>query len=236
MDGKAVLPYRAKAGRAAGCLETQGDSSHLLRGVLRVVSGPELDNRAQRNGNESVRRPPDVRDPLGEMVPTWRGLWRQRRRWSRGLGRTVREQFAGAVRSGATHVPVCLLTMLGIGWLWASLAIGAIRLAVAGIAVARGQHVSAPGVYSHLLVYAGICFGFFFFQVVVATLLDRSRWRLYPKLFLVAPLYPLYFWAVSLTTFVAGFPQGFFRRDRGQWRRTVRSAEIATDTAPPALR
>ncbi len=173
---------------------------------------------------------------LAEMVPTWRGLWRQRRRWSRGLGRTVREQFTGALQAGATHVPVCLLTILGVGWLWASLATGALRLGAAALAVAHGEHAALAILLNHLLIYASICFVFFLVQLLIATLLDHARWRLYPLLFLVAPLYPLYFWAVSLTTFVVGFPEGLLRRDRGRWQRTLRSVELATDTAPGALR
>ena len=166
-----------------------------------------------------------------EMVPTWRGLWRQRRRWSRGLGHTVREQFTGALRSGATHLPVCLLTLLGAGWLWAMLAIDALRLGWVAVAVVTGKSISRPELPSHLFVYIGICFGFFFCQLGIATLLDRARWRLYPKLFLVAPLYPLYFWAISLSTFIVGFPRGFLRHDRGRWRRTQRAEELTTDAA-----
>ena len=69
-------------------------------------------------------------------------------------------------------------------------------------------------------------------QLVIATLLDRARWTTYPKLFLLAPFYTLYFWAISLSTFVVGFPEGFFRYDRGQWRRTVRTEEILTGAHP----
>lgn len=162
---------------------------------------------------------------LVEMVPTWRGLWRQRRRWSRGLGHTMREQFSGALRPGATHLPICLLTLLGIGWLWATLAIGALRI----FKVVTGQFVARPEILIHLMFYFAICFGFFLCQVLIATLLDRARWRLYPWLFLVAPLYPLYFWVISLSTFVVGFPQGLLRRDGGRWRRTQRSSEFRSD-------
>ncbi len=173
---------------------------------------------------------------LVEMVPTWSGLWRQRRRWSRGLGRAMRDHLGGITREGATHVPVALLTLLGAAWLWISIGTGALRLAWTAWLVAHGENVAHPAVLARVLVYAGICFGFFVFQVLVSTLLDRARWRLYPRLFLLSPLYPLYFWAVSLTTFVVGFPQGLLRRDRGRWRRTLRSSELATDTAPGELR
>lgn len=170
-----------------------------------------------------------------EMVPTWRGLWRQRRRWSRGLGRAMREHLGGALRAGATHLPVALITVLGAGWLWASIGVGLLRLGATLLRVVHGESIMHSAVWAHALVYAGICFGFFVFQLLVATMLDRSRWRIYPKLFVLAPLYPIYFWAISLTTFVVGFPQGLLRRDSGRWRRTLREAEQAAHVEPVDL-
>ncbi len=172
---------------------------------------------------------------LVEMVPSWRGLWRQRRRWSRGLGRAVRDHWDGTLRGGATHVPVVLVSLLGASWLWASLTVGIIRLIRGLVHLAHGQAALEPALLTRALVYSGICFGFFFLQVLIATLLDRTRWRLYPKLFVLAPLYPIYFFAISLTTFIVGFPQGLLRRDRGRWRRTVRTSELATQTTPTEL-
>ncbi|MDQ6764696.1 MAG: glycosyltransferase [Verrucomicrobiota bacterium] len=165
---------------------------------------------------------------LVEMVPTWSALWRQRRRWSRGLGRAVREHFGGVLQQRATHLPVALITLLGAGWLWASLLTGVVRAASVATRLGRGEAVANSAIWSRAFVYVGICFAFFLLQMLIATLLDRSRWWLYPKLFVLAPLYTIYFWGISLTTFVVGFPQGFFKRDRGQWRRTMRNSELAT--------
>lgn len=170
-----------------------------------------------------------------EMVPTWRALWRQRRRWSRGLGHAVRDHFPQALRRGATHIPVALMTFLGASWLWASLLVGCIRLYGVVRHALRGHEIVHAAVWSRVLVYFGICFGFFLLQLIIATLLDRARWSTYPKLFLLAPFYTVYFWLISLTSFVVGFPQGFFRYDQGQWRRTLRSSELATG-APVELR
>ncbi|MGZ5503686.1 MAG: glycosyltransferase [Chthoniobacterales bacterium] len=167
-----------------------------------------------------------------EMVPTWPALWRQRRRWSRGLGHAVRDHFPQALRRRATHVPVALMTFLGASWLWTSLLFGCIRIAKLVRHAVRGQEIMHSATWSRVWVYFGICLGFFLLQLVIATLLDRARWRTYPKLFLLAPFYTVYFWAISLTSFVVGFPEGFFRYDRGQWRRTVRTAEILTGAHP----
>jgi biofilm PGA synthesis N-glycosyltransferase PgaC len=171
-----------------------------------------------------------------EMAPSWRGLWRQRRRWSRGLGRAVRDHLGGVLREEATHVPVTLITLLGAGWLWASMLAGALRIGATLAHVLQGRPIEHSAKWTHALVYVALCFCFFLFQLLVATLLDRSRWRLYPKLFLLAPIYPVYFWAISLSTFIVGFPQGLLRRDHGKWRRTVRADEIAAHTEPHELR
>ncbi len=171
-----------------------------------------------------------------EMVPTWRGLWRQRRRWSRGLGRTVSEHIGGVTNPGAAHVPVAFLSLLGATWLWTSLTLGIIRVVDLAYQLTRGAPLVSGPVVSRMVVYAGIGFGFFFVQLLIASFLDRGPWRRYPGLLMLAPLYPLYFWAISLTTFVVGFPNGLLRRDRGRWRRTLRSIELATHTAPGELR
>jgi biofilm PGA synthesis N-glycosyltransferase PgaC len=165
-----------------------------------------------------------------EMVPTWTALWRQRRRWSRGLGHAVRDYLPSSLRKGATHLPVALMTFLGASWLWASIGVGLVRLSLTIKHVVRGVNVAHPAVWNRALVYVGICFAFFLLQLVIATVLDRARWSTYPKLFLLAPFYTIYFWAISLTTFVVGFPQGFLRYDSGTWRRTVRSSELISGT------
>ncbi|MDQ6938899.1 MAG: glycosyltransferase [Verrucomicrobiota bacterium] len=163
-----------------------------------------------------------------EMVPTWSALWRQRRRWSRGLGHAVRDHFPDALGKGATHLPVALMTLLGAGWLWASIAVGFVRVGIITKHFLHGEPLTHSALVSRMLVYFGICFGFFLLQLVIATSLDRARWKVYPKLFLLSPFYTIYFWMISLSTFVVGFPEGFLRRDRGQWKRTVRSSEILT--------
>ena len=60
--------------------------------------------------------------------------------------------------------------------------------------ISRGENVANATIWSRAFVYVGICFGFFLLQLLIATLLDRSRWRLYPKLFCLDPLYTIYFW------------------------------------------
>ncbi|MDQ6861041.1 MAG: glycosyltransferase, partial [Verrucomicrobiota bacterium] len=88
-----------------------------------------------------------------EMVPTWRALWRQRRRWSRGLGHAVRDHFPEALRRGATHIPVALMTFLGASWLWASLLVGCIRLGAIVRHATQGHDIAHAAVWNRALVY-----------------------------------------------------------------------------------
>ena len=81
------------------------------------------------------------------------------------------------------------MTFLGASWLWASLLVGCIRLAAIARNAAQVTTSCTRRFGSRAFVYFGICFGFFFMQLVIATLLDRARWRTYPKLFLLAPFY-----------------------------------------------
>ncbi|MDQ6861934.1 MAG: hypothetical protein M3032_12360 [Verrucomicrobiota bacterium] len=69
----------------------------------------------------------------------------------------------------------------------------------------HGHDVVHAALWNRALVYFGICLSFFFLQLVIATLLDRARWKTYPKLFLLAPFSIIYFWVISLTSFVVGF-------------------------------
>jgi hypothetical protein len=147
----------------------------------------------------------------------------------------VRDHWRGTLQAGATHVPVALVSLLGAAWLWASMSVGVIRVARTVVRTYIGHTPFHPALGVRALVYSGICLGFFIIQVLIATLLDRARWKLYPKLFLLAPLYPIYFFFISLTTFIVGFPQGLLRRDRGKWRRTIRDTELMTQTAPTEL-
>jgi hypothetical protein len=73
-----------------------------------------------------------------------------------------------------------------------------------------------------LMLYLGV----FALQIVSAMMADGLRWRRYPVLLLMVPIYPLYFWCLLFTGYFAGFVKGFLRRDSGRWRRTIRAVEI----------
>lgn len=172
-----------------------------------------------------------------EMVPSWSALWRQRRRWSRGLGHTIRDHFGPSFFGRlATHLPVVLMVALTGLWMWSSLAVGVVRSWTFVRDFVGGKTVFLDALAQQSFVYLGICVGFFLIQLLIAEVLDRRPGRDFLRILLVAPLYPFYFAAISLTTYVIGFPQGFLHLDRGRWRRTVRLQEVQNATELPDSR
>lgn len=161
-----------------------------------------------------------------EMVPTLAALWRQRRRWSMGLGRALRDHFLKACTPQACHLPIATvalfntlwisLTLLALGWL----AAGALSApgAAAGLSMPGGDHMVA--MLASMAVFAG--------QFACAVAIDRRPWRTYLALVFLVPFYPVYFWGLLFSSFLAGFPVGLLRRDSGTWARTLRIRETAS--------
>lgn len=156
-----------------------------------------------------------------EMVPTLAGLWRQRRRWSMGMGRTVRDHMLSALRPGARQLPVAILSSLNILWVMLTLS-AAVDIAANGLdSRAATLAGSTENLFTYLLA-SSLVFGI---QFACAAAIHGRPLKSYLVLILVAPLYPLYFWGILYSSFLAGFPRGFFRRDMGRWRRTQRLAD-----------
>lgn len=63
-----------------------------------------------------------------EMALRWSSLWRQRRRWSSGMARTLRQHFHGVFHAGARHAAVSFLAVLGCLWIVSSLGPGSFHL------------------------------------------------------------------------------------------------------------
>lgn len=167
-----------------------------------------------------------------EMVPTLSGLWRQRRRWSMGLGRTMRDHLLKSCGSSASQLPVAMislfntawiaLTFLGAGWIAADTLFGTGEAAGDVWAIARENS-------AYLLLSLPV----FGSQFAIAAAIDRRSLKTYAVLIVLAPLYPFYFWGILFTSFLAGFPVGLMRRDGGMWKRTLRTHEaISTGVSP----
>jgi len=157
------------------------------------------------------------------MAATWKSLWLQRRRWSSGLGRALRDQAGGVFRHSSRHVPVAFMAFLSSLWIWlclATLSAGAF-ISWKGTSFEWGDGSLLVRIvewqFKHCSLYALI----FVFQIAVAILVDRGTWKRYPLLILFSPLYPVYFWLILVTSFLAGFPRGMMRRDGGRWEPTA---------------
>jgi poly-beta-1,6-N-acetyl-D-glucosamine synthase len=156
-----------------------------------------------------------------EMAPTVPALWRQRRRWSAGLGRALRDHGLASLLSGARHLPIMVLTLTSLAWMATMLALAGVLLLDAFGAPSLGPQIDAGNAAS--IAIAGLTA--FYAQLVAAMAIDGRNISRHWRSMLIAPLYPAYFWLLLLTSFLAGFPKGFLRRDKGNWKRTQRRIE-----------
>jgi poly-beta-1,6-N-acetyl-D-glucosamine synthase len=156
-----------------------------------------------------------------EMAPNLAALWRQRRRWSAGLGRALRDHGAASLFGGARHLPIIVLTLSSLAWSTAILFL-VIRAMISWQGATAGGEAIDLGEIGGL-VAAGVAA--FYVQLATALAVDGGRLGGHWRSVLLAPLYPIYFWGLLMSSFLAGFPKGFLRRDNGRWSRTVRRIE-----------
>jgi poly-beta-1,6-N-acetyl-D-glucosamine synthase len=156
-----------------------------------------------------------------EMAPSVPALWRQRRRWSAGLGRALRDYGAASLFDGGRHLPILVMTLASLTWIVAMLTWSAQAALSLGSDVTPGTGLGGEALLSIALTGAVA----FYVQLATALAVDGGRMRGHLRSILIAPLYPLYFWAVLISSFMAGFPKGFLRLDSGNWKRTVRRVE-----------
>ena len=128
-----------------------------------------------------------------------------------------------AITNGVWHLPIVVLTFLGLTWLVSMLAFLAIcfrscsglrGLRLGGTPTDTGNSHSG---WSCCLLWATrdrLCGRR---QKSTHTLAQCSPWRLFTR---------LYFWGILLTSFLAGFPKGVLRLDGGNWQRTLRRIDI----------
>jgi cellulose synthase/poly-beta-1,6-N-acetylglucosamine synthase-like glycosyltransferase len=156
-----------------------------------------------------------------EMAPTVKALWRQRRRWSAGLGRALRDHGVKSFVSSARHLPILVVTLSSLAWMTSVLGLVVLfvlnQLTLSSPVLDVGQDRIA------LLFVAGLLA--FYAQLVTALAVDGCGFGVHWRSVLLAPFYPAYFWVILLTSFLAGFPKGFLRHDKGNWQRTQRRLE-----------
>lgn len=156
-----------------------------------------------------------------EMAPNVGALWRQRRRWSSGLGRALRDHGINAITNGAQHLPIIILTLAGLTWLTSVLAF----LVIAAPAALTSSETHVWFTPQSIATIFAMGLAAFYAQLATAMIVDGRNPVTHWRSALLAPLYPLYFWGILLTSFLAGFPKGLLRHGDGNWQRTVRRIE-----------
>ena len=135
-----------------------------------------------------------------------RGLWRQRRRWSMGLGQVLRRHGREAFTWKARRLwPVVIESYLSILWAYAFV----LFTVLWAVSYAAGY---PPIGASPIPNYWGMLIGTMcLFQLLVGVLLDKRYDRRLPWYYIVAVLYPLIYWMLmALVTFVST-PGGILR-------------------------
>lgn len=146
-----------------------------------------------------------------QAPPNYISLFRQRRRWAQGMIEVLRRH--GNVMRSANPALIPLFAQAALGLAWAALIIPTLlwMLLTGSPAFMTGGALAAT------------C-ALFFAQAFTACVLDSHYRKETMTLLLLAPLYPLYFWGVTMPSLAAGAVRGLRSRDAGRWNRTDRVA------------
>jgi biofilm PGA synthesis N-glycosyltransferase PgaC len=163
-----------------------------------------------------------------EMVPTWKGLLKQRIRWCSGLAGTLRSHWLSALSFGATNMPVACITLATTIWIFLTTIIVFAFLcyffaSFLNIYLAWLWPLLAP--LANINNYWAIPMGFFL-QFFVGSLINQTPLQRFLLLALLAPFYFVYFWIILFPAWVYGFPRGILHLDKGKWSRSIRESDI----------
>jgi poly-beta-1,6-N-acetyl-D-glucosamine synthase len=143
---------------------------------------------------------------IGMQVPAnLRSLWAQRRRWARGLGEVQHEYLGRVLRWRQRGMwPVLLEGLVSLLWVlvWAlALLFAAIRLFVPGWDTISGVAIASS------IAIALVCTA----QIAFALAIDSRHDPRALRAFLLGPLYPLFFWAISALAAAREQPRALIR-------------------------
>jgi poly-beta-1,6-N-acetyl-D-glucosamine synthase len=141
---------------------------------------------------------------------TLSSLWKQRRRWARGQGEALHEHFGAILHQRLWRIwTVPLETFLSLAWV--------VGLAVALIAATLAfLFVDGPTIFGFGLAWAMgiavVCLLQLAFAVGIEARYDRPALLV----FLLGPLYPLGYWAISAAAAMRDQLPAFVRGPREQ--------------------
>ncbi|MCZ6767378.1 MAG: glycosyltransferase family 2 protein [bacterium] len=135
-----------------------------------------------------------------------RGLWRQRCRWSEGMGQVLRRHAKGVFSWKCRRLwPVMMESVLSIFWAYAF--IGLTSLWAFSYAMGYPPVGASPIPNYWGMLIGSMCL----LQLLVGMLLDRKYDRNLPWYYVFAVLYPLIYWVFMAVVSVVSTPRGLFR-------------------------
>ena len=139
---------------------------------------------------------------------TWRGLWRQRLRWSMGGAQVMLRNLGVLYRSPHAGLRVLMIEMIAsVGWCYLlGLVIVAALIHVITTILGGAMPQLTVGVGG--LILLGLCL----IQFSVGTLMDHRYDPTAWHSVIFIPLYPAAFWVLQLATTLVAYPKVFARR------------------------
>jgi biofilm PGA synthesis N-glycosyltransferase PgaC len=173
----------------------------------------------------------EPRAVVAMQVPeTFAGLWKQRKRWAKGLAQVLRGN-AGMFTDWRTRRlwPVFIEAVASV--LWAYLAVGMIGFWALSYAAGLKPLGANPVPNFWGMVIATVALA----QLGVGIWLDRHYNRGVGRFYLWAAMYPLFYWMVMLVVTITATPAGLLGRQErtSHWRTARVRAEDDTVTLEP---
>jgi len=163
------------------------------------------------------------------VPPTMRALWLQRRRWAAGLVQVLRKHRSVITTwRSRRQWPVFLEAFLSIVWAHVFVVLLGFWLLCLAVGVTPAGASPFPNGWGMLI--GTLCLA----QLSVGVLLDSRYDRSVRRSFVVAPLYPLVYWALMAAVTVRSTLPAVLRRDRGavaRWH-TARPAVVGGPDGP----
>ncbi len=226
MEYTVIVGLAKRAEQFWGGLYTVSGAAACFRtGSLRAVGGwtvptatedIEVSWRLQRAGWRLAYEP---RALFGVQAPTgWPALFRQRRRWARGMVEVLKLHADFGGTPNRALIPIGVQVLGAATWMVVATAL-LVHTAVTAVTAPQNLSAFASGDWYPVLLWT---LGLFGVQTAVATVFDSvyvsGGWRLVPW-FVV---FPLYFWLVIYPSFLAGAWQGVASTRTHTWARTER--------------